>query len=308
MADHRALEVGIATLVCCGFYEAKPQAPLLPYRLFASRSLALALVAATVHGLIVYPTTTYVPLFFQFVKLQTSLQSAVSMLPSCCGVIVFALLSGVVVEVTQQYTWQLWASWVFIVVGMGLFSRMDVSSSVAKTAGVQIIVGVGLGALFTVLPLAMQADAAAVEDQSLAVGILVAFRLFGALVVLAIGSTVFASVFERSLASSSSSGMIGGGALPSDVVDALASSSGSLALVPRLQDLLGEDLSSSPSEVLRKMIRVYSETWQTIWYVTAALGCLGFAASWFIRESSIDTEDLGRQHIQDGHSKEETRV
>lgn len=139
----------------------------------------MTLVTATVHGLIVYPATTYVPLFFQSVKLQTPLRSAVSMFPYCCGVIGFALLSGVAVEVTRRYTWRFWASWVFIAVGMGLFSRMDAASSVAETAGVQVVAGVGLGALFTVPLLVVQADAAAVEDQGLAVGILAAFRLFG---------------------------------------------------------------------------------------------------------------------------------
>lgn len=57
----------------------------------------MTLVTVTLHGLIIYLATTYVPLFSQSVKLQTPLASAISMLPSCCGVIGFALLSGVAV-------------------------------------------------------------------------------------------------------------------------------------------------------------------------------------------------------------------
>lgn len=291
------LLIGIATLVGFAVYEARPQAPLFPYRLFRSRTSLMTLVTATIHGLIIYPATTYVPLFFQSVKLQTPLASAISMLPSCCGVIGFALLSGVAVEITRRYTWQFWASWVFIAVGMGLFSRMDQASSVAQTAGFQILAGVGFGALFTVPPLAVQADVA-VEDQGLAVGILAAFRLFGALVGLAIGSTVFASVFERSLSDT------GSALLPlllPDVAAALRSPSGALAFIPRLRDL---DVSS---ETRDEIVRAYAATWQTIWYVMAAFSCLGFATSWFIRGRSIETEDVGRQHIQHGH-KEETRA
>lgn len=290
------LVVGIATLTGFGWYEAKPQAPLFPYHLFQSRTSLMTLVTATVHGLIVYPATTYVPLFFQSVKLQTPLESAISMLPACCGVIGFALLSGVAVEITRRYTWQFWASWVFIAVGMGLFSLMDRYSSVAETAGFQIIAGVGLGALFTIPPLAVQADVA-VEDQGLAVGILAAFRLFGALVGLAIGSTVFASVFEKAL----HSGTGIGSALP-DVAEVLSSPSGALAFITRLRGL------DVVPEVLDGIIRAYSETWRTIWYVMAAFSCLGFATSWLIRESSIETEDVGRQHIQHGHHNKDTRV
>lgn len=288
------LIVGLATLVAFAFYEARPQAPLFPYRLFQSRTSLMTLVTATVHGLIVYPATTYVPLFFQSVKLQTPLASAISMLPSCCGVIGFALLSGVAVEMTRRYTWQFWASWVFIAVGLGLFSLMSTASSVAETAGFQLVAGVGLGALFTVPPLAVQADVA-VKDQGLAVGILAAFRLFGALVGLAVGSTVFASVFEKSLSAGVAS------SLP-EVADVLKNPSGALAFIPRLRDL-----NVSP-EVLDGIIRAYSETWQAIWYVMVAFSCVGFATSWFIRESSIETEDVGRQHIQHGHRGEEPRV
>lgn len=281
------LVVGIITLIGFGFYEAKPEAPLFPYRIFQSRTSVMTLVTATIHGLIIYPATTYIPLFFQSVKLQTPLQSAVSMLPSCCGVVGFALLSGVTVEVTRRYAWQFWAAWITIAVAMGLFSLMDRDTSVAETAGFQILGGVGFGALFTVPPLSVQADVA-VEDQGLAVGILAGFRLFGAMIGLAIGSTVFASVFQKSLATLES--------LP-EVAAALNSPSGALAFIPRLRDL---DVSP---EVLSEIINAYSKTWHVIWYVMAAFSCLGLITSLFIRENSIETEDVGRQHIQ--HERKE---
>lgn len=275
------LVAGLLVLVGLAVYERRPQRPMFPHRIFRSRTALLTLVSGAVHGLIVYPTTIYLPLFFQAVKLQTPLQSAVSMLPACCGVIGFALASGVAVEATRRYLWQIWAGWVVTAVGLGVLSLMDSDSSVAETAGFQVLVGAGLGALFTVPALSIQA-AVAVEDQGIGAGILVGFRLFGALIGLAIGSTVFSSVFEKALAHVQD--------LPAAVA-ALRDSSNALGFIPRLRDL---DL---PSGVMDEITMGYCRAFQAIWYVMTGFACLGFVTSLGIMEMSIETEDVGRQFL-----------
>ncbi|CAN8095370.1 unnamed protein product [Discula destructiva] len=281
------LIAGLCVLVAFGFYEAKPQRPMFPHHIFKSRTVLLTLASAVIHGLIVYPATTYLPLLFQSVKLETPFQSAISMLPACCGVIGFALLSGIAVEATRRYLWQFWASWIVTAVGLGLFSLMDRESSVAETAGLQVLAGVGLGALFTVPSLSIQA-AVAVEHQGIAAGILIGFRLFGALIGLSISSTVFSSIFQKSLSQIKD--------LP-DVVAALRDSSKALGFIPRLRDL---DL---PAEVMTDVTDVYFRAFQAIWYVMAAFACLGLVTSLGIEEKSIESEAVGRQHIQHGQSK-----
>lgn len=119
------LVLGLLVLLGFAFYEAKPESPLFPHRIFKSRTSLMTVFSGTIHGLIIYPATTYLPLFFQAVKLQSRLQSAVSILPSCCGVVGFALLSGVAIEVSRRYLWQFWASWITISVGIGMLSIFD---------------------------------------------------------------------------------------------------------------------------------------------------------------------------------------
>lgn len=277
------LVIGLLVLLAFAVYEARPEAPLFPHRMFKSRTSLMTLLSGTIHGLIIYPATTYLPLFFQAVKLQSPLQSAVSILPSCCGVVGFALLSGVAVQVSRRYLWQFWASWITIAIGIGIISLFDRGSSVAETAGFQIISGVGLGALWTVPALSMQASAANVEDQALAVGILVAFRLFGALIGLAIASTVFASTFEKSIAALQP--------LPAAAAP-LDQASQAIGFIPGLKGL------DAPSDVLAGIIKVYRESFQVVWYVMAAFACVGFFSSLFIKEKSIETEETGKQHLQ----------
>lgn len=277
------LVIGPLVLLVFAAYEAKPDAPLFPHRIFKSRTSLMTLLSGTIHGLIIYPATTYLPLFFQAVKLQSPIQSAVSILPSCCGVVGFALLSGIAVEVSRRYLWQFWASWITIAVGIGIVSLFDRDSSVVETAGFQIISGIGLGALWTVPALSMQAGAASVEDQALAVGVLVALRLFGALIGLAIASTIFASVFEKSIAALQP--------LPAAAAP-LNEASQAIGFIPSLKGL------DPQSNVLAGIIQVYRESFQVLWYVMAGFACVGFFSSLLIEEKSIETEETGKQHLQ----------
>lgn len=277
------LIIGIFTLAVFGFYENRPERPMFPHRIFKSRTSLMTLTTGTLHGLIIYPATTYLPLFFQSVKLQSPLESAISMLPSCCGVVGFSLLSGVAVEINRRYLWQFWISWAIIAVGMGLFSMMNGQSSVAETAEFQLLASVGLGALFVAPNLSVQADAL-VQDQGIAAGLLIGFRLFGALIGLAIGSTVFASTYSESLSHLAT--------LP-DTVAALRDPSSALGFIPRLRTL------SVSSEVLENILMAYEKTFQAIWYVMVGFACVGFVTSLFIREKSLEIEAFGRQHIQE---------
>ncbi|KAJ5210105.1 Major facilitator superfamily domain general substrate transporter [Penicillium cf. griseofulvum] len=127
----------------------------------------------------------------------------------------------------------------------------------------------------------MQASAAS-DDQGLAMGIMVAFRLFGALIGLAVGATTFSSVFAN---------RIDGIALPVSLA-LLKDPSEAVSFIPYLR-------AADVSPVLRDLIReAYKDAMQTIWYELAALGVLGFLSSLFVEELTMDTEELGRQHFE----------
>ncbi|KAI7784401.1 hypothetical protein LA080_010184 [Diaporthe eres] len=78
------LILGVVIFVGFGWYEARPAQPMIPYRLVNNRTAAMALIAGTLHGAVLYAVLLYFPLFFQVVFLQTPLKSAISMLPACC--------------------------------------------------------------------------------------------------------------------------------------------------------------------------------------------------------------------------------
>ncbi|KAJ5531508.1 Major facilitator superfamily domain general substrate transporter [Penicillium freii] len=149
------------------------------------------------------------------------------------------------------------------------------------TAGFQVIAGIGIGTIFSVPPIPMQANAAS-DDQRLAMGIMVAFRLFGALIGLAVGATTFSSVFAN---------RIEGIALPASLA-LLRDPSETMSFIPYLRTA---DISPALRDLLRN---AYEDAMQTIWYELAAFGALGFLSSLFVNELTMETEELGRQHFE----------
>jgi hypothetical protein len=278
------LVIGIVILTVFIVYEARPAQPVFPYRIFRSCTAVVTLTGSFIHGMVLYTLLFYMPLFFKSVFLEAPLGSAASMLPLLCMVTAFSGLAAWVVEYVRHYRWEIWLGWVLLTVGTGLFTIWDVNSSLAIKASFQVIAGIGMGALFTVLPMPMQASAPKAEDQSLAAGVLVSFRLFGALVGLAIGSTAFSSTFGHGIASLGSS-------LP-EAVAILKNPNQAIGFMPYLRQL--QNLSPEELYAIRS---VYRDSMQTIWYILTGFGGFGFLTSLLTASLTLDTEELSRQYF-----------
>ncbi|KAI1324246.1 MFS general substrate transporter [Xylariaceae sp. FL0255] len=286
------LIIGFLVLVVFGVYEARPAEPVVPYRIISSRTAVATVIGATLQGIVLYPLLLYLPLFFQAVYLETPLQAAVSILPLCAGVIAAAFLSGLAVEHLRHYRWQLWVGWIATALGIGLFGLWGSNFSRAETAIFQLLAAVGLGVYFAVPAIAMQASAK-VEDQGLAVGTMVTFRLFGGLIGLAIGSTIFSNSFSSSISALDLQ------SLPQYVAD-LGNSANAVAFITELRDI------DIPDE-LRSAIRMaYNGAMRVLWYFLAGVSVVGLITSVFVQNLSIETEDVGKQHIQETPRAEHT--
>jgi hypothetical protein len=128
----------------------------------------------------------------------------------------------------------------------------------------------------------MQASAPKVEDQGLAAGILVSFRLFGALTGLAISATTFSSVFQNSLSRI--------GPLPASAA-LLTDPNEVVSFIATLRD------ADIPPELLDQIRDAYRLAMQSIFFILAGFSGLGFVTSLFLEQLEIDTEEVGRQHF-----------
>ncbi|VUC23264.1 unnamed protein product [Clonostachys rosea] len=276
------LVIGVLVLVGFGIYEKRPSEPVIPYRFLTSITSLATLIGGFIHGLVLYPSLLYLPLFFQSVFLQTPLDSAVSILPMCCVLIAFSFISGFAIEHLRRYLWLLWASWVVMTVGTGLYALWGEKSTVAQTASFQVLAAIGLGVQFVVPAVAIQASVKP-DDQGLSVGLLVSFRLFGALIGLAIGSTIFSNVFARSITQV--------GELPA-AISILEDPAEAVGFIPYLRDV---DLEP---HIMLGVRLAYADSFRAVWYLMAGFSGFGFLSSLFVKELSIETEEVGRQNME----------
>lgn len=139
------LILGILIFVAFGWYEGRPAQPMIPYRLVTNRTAAMSLIAAAVHGAILYDILLYMPLFFQAVFLQAPLKSAISILPACCLSVGFSIISPVLVEIKRKYRAHLWAGWVLMTLFLGLLCRVGQGTPQSEYNAFLALLGSGIG-------------------------------------------------------------------------------------------------------------------------------------------------------------------
>ncbi|KAJ2982563.1 hypothetical protein NUW58_g6417 [Xylaria curta] len=277
------LVIGLVVLVIFGFYEKRPANPILPYQLFSNATGTASLITGLLHGLVLYTILLYLPLFFQAVFLEEALEAAKSTLALAALVIASSFLAPIAIEFTRRYRFLLWAGWVFIAVFLGLWSIVGLNTPRVQTYVFQALLGIGIGVVFTGTQVPMQASVVHVDDTGLAVGMLVVFRLFGALIGLAIGSTAFSSEFEKHI--------VALGPLP-EQLSALNDASQAVAFLPTFRTL------ELPAELTDNVIGVYLQSFKAVWYILAAFSALGFIGSLFIKDLSLERDDVGRQGFE----------
>ncbi|PVH94427.1 MFS general substrate transporter [Periconia macrospinosa] len=277
------LVIGLAVLVLFVLYEKRPKDAILPYRIFSNKTAIFSLVSGLVHGFILHTLLLYLPLFFQAVYVEAPLEAAKSVLPICFLTIAFSVAAPIIIQVTRRYRVLLWFGWAILTLFMGLTYLIEPSKSPAKTYTFQVFLGMGLGIVFTATQVPMQASVKDVDDTGLAVGMLVCFRLTGALGGLAICSTAFISVFQRKINSLVP--------LP-ESFSILQDSRHAIELIPIINTL------EIPGELLKEVLGVYHKAFQAVWIILTTFSFVGLCASLFIEELTLEREEIGRQGFE----------
>ncbi|CAG8953640.1 hypothetical protein HYFRA_00010099, partial [Hymenoscyphus fraxineus] len=312
------LIVGIISFIIFGFYEAHPVQPMLPYRLFKSRTAVVSIIGGGIHGLLLFSILLYLPLFFQVrleslsspsslccqttttstlksnpqlkpktpqaVYLQTPLSSALSILPACVISVLSSVLAPLLVSHTRHYTLLLRTGWALLTLSTGLLYTITQTTSQAQKTTILLLLGIGLGIVFQTIPFPLQASVSDADDSGRLVGLLVITRFLGGLLGLAIGSVVFNSGFARQIAIF--------GELPVEV-GGLSDSSQAIGFIPMLRTV-GVD-----AEVMRRLLEAYRIPFRSLWVVLAAISGVGFVMSLFTEELDLEREELGRQRFSE---------
>ncbi|KAI0152111.1 MFS general substrate transporter [Hypoxylon sp. NC0597] len=278
------LLLGAAILAGFVVYEAKPEAPVVPYRIFHSRTAAVTLCGGFFHGIILFTLLQYLPLFFQAVMLDSRIGSALTLLPTSFSSVLGAIASVIAIgKAGIGYKVRIWIAWSLAILGSGLLLLLDSSSPPGMGYAIPIIWGAGIGALLRLLHIPMQASVPSVDDTGHAIMLLLTFRCLGSLVGLAIGSTVFSSVFEQAIAAVEE--------LP-DSLSVLSDAHNAVAFIPTLRTL------NLPADVIAPVTEAYLTSMRAVFYVVVGFSGLGLVTSLFTEELSLQRTDRGRQQFE----------
>lgn len=184
--------VGAVLGVLFVLQEARVAEPILPLRLFRSATFALANSALLIIGLVMFGSIIFIPLYLQIVKGASPTRSGLLMLPMMAGIIVTSILTGRAMTRIGRYKWFPVAGSVTLLVGMFLFTQLEVATSLWVAFGFMVVIGVGLGLCMQSLILAVQ-NAVSVRDLGAGTSSATFFRSLGGSFGVAILGTVLSS-------------------------------------------------------------------------------------------------------------------
>jgi MFS family permease len=275
---------GATLLVAFVFYETKPIAPLVPHRLFHTRTGNAALVGGFIHGMILVSLLQYLPLLLQAVEMEKAISSAISLLPTVIVSVFIAAVSMMMVPVFGGYVLLLRLSWIILTLGTGLLALFKVRSSLPMRYGLPILWGVGVSLLrLNLLP--VQASVKNVNDTGLAIGQLLTIRMFGGLVGLTISSAIFNTMFSKSILNTTV--RLTGTLAP------LKDASNAVNFIETLRSL------DMPSTALDEILGVYLKCFRTIFFTMTGFGGLGLLTSMFLKEIDLKGHSLGNQRFEE---------
>ncbi|KAJ9099214.1 hypothetical protein QFC21_004094 [Naganishia friedmannii] len=164
------LIIGIALLVFFMLYEWKIAVlPLIPMLIFRDVTVAGAMIATILSGMVFYVNLYYLPQYFQVVWGASAIRSGVLLLPLILVQTVTSFTSGMIVSKTGDYRINIYLGFAIWTIGQGLLSTIGRDTSLGKLVGYQILSGVGAGQTFQTTLVAIQA-AVSRSDMAVATG------------------------------------------------------------------------------------------------------------------------------------------
>ncbi|WJY97224.1 MDR family MFS transporter [Corynebacterium fournieri] len=130
--------------------------PLIPMDLFRNRNMVLTTLAGTVLGLAMTSGLAYLPTYLQMVHQLTPTEAGLMMLPMVLGMLATGMTVGFIISKTGRYKIYPLVGMLVTTLGLFLFSRLDVTTSLTTLGIYMFIFGFGLGLVMQVLVLIVQ--------------------------------------------------------------------------------------------------------------------------------------------------------
>ena len=259
----------IGIVVFVAFEEYVATEPLIRLDVFKNRTAAASYFETTLHGMILWCTLYYMPLYYEAVKGETPVLAGISLFPATFTVAPAAMGTGYVITKTGRYRWAIWSGWVLTTLGTGLLYLLDVNTTTVQWVFLNLVSGLGMGILFPSMSFSIQA-ATTNKDLAFAVALFSFFRAFGQSIGVAIGGVIFQNQLKKKLLT-----------YPLLAPTASAYSSDASGLVQIIKTM-----QHGPART--QLIQNYADSLKSVWIVTCALAGVALLSSFVIKGFELD--------------------
>jgi EmrB/QacA subfamily drug resistance transporter len=260
--------LGAATLVLSALFiaqERRAQEPLIPLRLFSSRGFSIAIVLGFLVGVAMFGALTFLPLYLQVVRGASPTVSGLLLLPLMVGLLTATILSGRWITKHGKYKRFPIAGSAILSAGMLMLTQLNVHTPFAVTAGIMVVIGVGIGLFMQVIILVAQNDSPQ-RDIGTATSTATFFRSVGG----SVGVAIFGAIFASRLTS-------GLGALPAGVSDRLNLDPGSVQVSP-------DAVAALPGNIKTAFLDVFVHSLHGAFVWGAGFSLVAFVATFLLPE------------------------
>ncbi|MGW4896991.1 MFS transporter [Kitasatospora sp. NPDC004240] len=262
--------LGAVLLVAFVLVERTAAEPVLPLKLFRSRTFTLVAVISFVVGFAMFGALTYLPTFLQVVMQVSPTMSGIHMLPMVLGMLLTSIGSGQIVARTGHYRIFPILGTAVTTLGLWLLSLMDEHTSTFVMSCYFLVFGLGIGLVMQVLVLIVQ-NSVGYRDLGVATAGATFFRSIGASFGVSVFGTVFASGLKDRLAAD-----LAGVPLPPGFDPAAVTSD------PRV-------IGTLPPDVQAGIYQAYAESITRVFLYAVPVALVAFVLSLFLREQKLRT-------------------
>lgn len=240
--------------------------PIMPFRLFKTRTNIACLSSAFFLGAVFFIVMFYMPLYFQIVRHRSATAAGLEMLPIVGGLLIASILSGFMISKFGQYRPFIWIGFILMTTGTGLLTLLKVDSGRGPQIAYMLIVGLGIGFCMQTILLAIQ-SAVPLKDMAVATANLTFFRTVGQVIGIAIAGTVFNNKVQSGFAPL-------------------------LEVIPGIEAVVSNSslMVNFEPEVQRMILDIYMAAIRYATIVGIPFGVLGFLCSLFIVHNKLRSD------------------
>ncbi|TNY24273.1 major facilitator superfamily domain-containing protein [Rhodotorula diobovata] len=241
--------------------------PTVPFEAMMNRTSLVGFFSTFLHGVVAMGVYYYWPAYFQSAKATTTIGSAVDFLPVVLVVSPMAMLSGIIISVTQSYKTINVLGWVAMTVGPGLLTLTTATTSTAGWVLIPMVSALGIGILYaaSVFPILAPLPPS-IAGQALSFQMLV--RTFGNVLGISIGATTMTNVLAKKL--------------PQAYLDIVpGGTAGAYSSIPLIRGL---------EEPLKMQVReAFAQSLRVVWIVMIPFAGLGFLVALLMKSLPLNS-------------------